>query len=52
MILFRGEGKNMKQAAFHNKCFEKFAGESLRAPRDGKAEARSVPAELAVGRGF
>jgi len=23
MILFRGEGKAMKQAAFHNKCFEK-----------------------------
>ena len=23
MILFRGEGKAMKQAAFHNACFEK-----------------------------
>jgi len=23
MILFRGEGKKMKQAAFHTKCFEK-----------------------------
>lgn len=23
IILFRGEGKDMKQAAFHNACFEK-----------------------------
>jgi hypothetical protein len=23
IILFRGEGKDMEQAAFHNKCFEK-----------------------------
>ena len=23
MILFRGKGKQMKQAAFHNRCFEK-----------------------------
>jgi hypothetical protein len=25
MILFRGEGKAMKQAQFHTKCFEKVA---------------------------
>lgn len=39
MILFRGEGKAMLQAAFHNKCFEKLLGPAERSLPGRKGEA-------------